>query len=210
MAYEQLSERERERILELRAKGLGPTAIGSSLGRNKGTISRELKRNSAPVATPPERLMSVPKLVVATARLRARWLAPRCSKRCVRDSGSVGLPIKLWGAGGWPVEWLRDDSSPDKPSTVGGLATAQKPLFCGRICDTDATAVAAVGCEEFRSPTASASTFVRLKSLIVSRSGTGKATRWWVRNNRVIWSLWWSDRRDCCWSSRRRASMPLS
>lgn len=45
MAYEQLSESERERILELRAKGLGPTAIGRSLGRNKGTISRELKRN---------------------------------------------------------------------------------------------------------------------------------------------------------------------
>ena len=46
MAYEQLSEHERECLLELRAKGLGPTAIGRTLGRNKGTISRELKRNS--------------------------------------------------------------------------------------------------------------------------------------------------------------------
>ena len=46
MAYEQLSASERERLLELRATGLGPTAIGRILGRNKGTISRELKRNS--------------------------------------------------------------------------------------------------------------------------------------------------------------------
>ena len=45
MSYRQLNETERERIDELSCKGHGPTAIGQELGRHKGTISRELRRN---------------------------------------------------------------------------------------------------------------------------------------------------------------------
>ena len=45
MSYQQLNETERERIYELHLTGLGPTAIGRQLGRDKSTISRELRRN---------------------------------------------------------------------------------------------------------------------------------------------------------------------
>lgn len=45
MSYQQLNETERERIYELQLTGLGPSAIGRQLGRDKSTISRELRRN---------------------------------------------------------------------------------------------------------------------------------------------------------------------
>jgi len=43
--YKHLTIREREKILEYRAQGKGIREIGSKLGRNPSTISRELKRN---------------------------------------------------------------------------------------------------------------------------------------------------------------------
>ena len=46
--YTHLHAHERDQISELRAQGLGPTAIGQRLGRSKSTISRELKRNALP------------------------------------------------------------------------------------------------------------------------------------------------------------------
>jgi transposase, IS30 family len=46
--YEQLTESERCAIHRLRMSGLSVTAIGCELGRNKGTISRELRRNALP------------------------------------------------------------------------------------------------------------------------------------------------------------------
>lgn len=44
--YTQLSEFERVRIYEGKKKGWGPTQIAESIGRDKSSISRELKRNS--------------------------------------------------------------------------------------------------------------------------------------------------------------------
>ena len=44
--YKHLTLYERENLLFLRAKGYSITAIAKSMGRNKGTISRELRRNS--------------------------------------------------------------------------------------------------------------------------------------------------------------------
>ena len=44
--YPHLTRQEREQIAELRAQGLGPTAIGAAIGRDKSTISRELRRNA--------------------------------------------------------------------------------------------------------------------------------------------------------------------
>ena len=44
--YKHLTLYERENLLFLKAKGYSITAIAKSLGRNKGTISRELRRNS--------------------------------------------------------------------------------------------------------------------------------------------------------------------
>ena len=46
--YIQLTLREREKIFALRARGKTATNIAEILGRNKSTISRELRRNRAP------------------------------------------------------------------------------------------------------------------------------------------------------------------
>jgi len=44
--YTQLSQEERDRLAVLRSRGLTLQEIGQNLGRNPGTLSRELKRNS--------------------------------------------------------------------------------------------------------------------------------------------------------------------
>jgi len=44
--YPHLTRCERDQIAELKAQGLGPTAIGKAIGRDKSTISRELRRNA--------------------------------------------------------------------------------------------------------------------------------------------------------------------
>ena len=44
--YPHLTRSERDQIAELKAQGLGPTAIGRAIGRHKSTISRELQRNA--------------------------------------------------------------------------------------------------------------------------------------------------------------------
>jgi IS30 family transposase len=47
--YNQLSSEERDRIAVLRAQGASFRAIGEAIGRSKGTICREMQRNSAPI-----------------------------------------------------------------------------------------------------------------------------------------------------------------
>lgn len=47
--YKQLSSEERDKIAVLRAQGVSFRAIGEAIDRDKGTICRELQRNSAPV-----------------------------------------------------------------------------------------------------------------------------------------------------------------
>ena len=44
--YRHLDRSERDRIAELKARGLGVTAIAEAICRNKSTVSRELKRNA--------------------------------------------------------------------------------------------------------------------------------------------------------------------
>ncbi len=46
--YEQLTESERCEIFRLHATGISQAEIGRMIGRNKGTISRELRRNALP------------------------------------------------------------------------------------------------------------------------------------------------------------------
>jgi len=43
--YKHLTSEERDRIAELRAQGMGVSAIARDLGRDKSTVSRELRRN---------------------------------------------------------------------------------------------------------------------------------------------------------------------
>jgi transposase, IS30 family len=47
--YIQLSSEERDKIAILRAHGLSLEKIAQAIGRNKSTISRELKRNNSPI-----------------------------------------------------------------------------------------------------------------------------------------------------------------
>jgi IS30 family transposase len=47
--YRHLSIDERERIAQLRHEGAGLNEIARQLGRDKGTISREIQRNGAPL-----------------------------------------------------------------------------------------------------------------------------------------------------------------
>ena len=47
--YKQLSSEERDQIAVLRAAGVKITGIAKVIGRDKGTISRELKRNKSPI-----------------------------------------------------------------------------------------------------------------------------------------------------------------
>ena len=47
--YIHLSIEERDKITILRAQGLSLEKIAHALGRNKSTISRELKRNNSPI-----------------------------------------------------------------------------------------------------------------------------------------------------------------
>jgi len=47
--YNQLSSEERDKIAILRAQGLSLEKIAQAIGRNKSTISRELKRNISPI-----------------------------------------------------------------------------------------------------------------------------------------------------------------
>ena len=44
--YSRLTRLERDRIADLKAQGLGPTAIGTAIGRHKSTVSRTLRRNA--------------------------------------------------------------------------------------------------------------------------------------------------------------------
>ena len=45
MAYTHLALEERYRISALSVQGLGPAAIAAEIGRDKSTVSRELRRN---------------------------------------------------------------------------------------------------------------------------------------------------------------------
>src|SRR5574340_719469 len=46
--YIHLTEAERELIATMHWEGKGPSEIATTIGRDKGTISRELKRNASP------------------------------------------------------------------------------------------------------------------------------------------------------------------
>lgn len=49
LSYQHLSSEERDQIEYLRAQGKNVPDIAESVGRNKGTISRELRRNRSPI-----------------------------------------------------------------------------------------------------------------------------------------------------------------
>jgi hypothetical protein len=105
-----LSFEEREEIAILRAQGKGVREIASSLGRNPGTISRELRRNAATRSGRAEYRATV-----------AQWKAQQAAKRPKtaklvsnprlreyvqeRLSGSVRQPDGTLVAGPEPPAW---------------------------------------------------------------------------------------------------------
>ncbi len=88
-----LSFEEREEIAILRAQGKGVREIAGSLGRNPGTISRELRRNAATIrpseirtmqhdqpAAGMHRVVLLPDHVVARDACDARRCRPDCAR----------------------------------------------------------------------------------------------------------------------------------
>ncbi len=81
--YKHLTLFERENLLLLRAKGYSITAIAEKLGRNKGTISRELRRNTSKGEYMP---------VTAQQQYQKRRIACRPRKRL--DNGNILEHVK--------------------------------------------------------------------------------------------------------------------
>lgn len=100
---------EREEIAILHAQGHGPTEIGRRIGRDKSTISRELRRNAATRATNPGYRASTaqwkaeiaakrPKPAKLTQNPRLRdYVQQRLSGQLVRPDGTViSGPDTIW------------------------------------------------------------------------------------------------------------------
>ena len=101
--YTQLNEQERTIIERLWKEGHGPTAIGERIGRNKGTISRELSRNNyeslyfavtAQVKATERRWIASSKsridlklLSLALKKLEKKWSPDQISKRLKLERG---------------------------------------------------------------------------------------------------------------------------
>lgn len=88
--YKHLNSDERDKLAVLRSKGLSIRAIAKDLGRNPGTVSRELKRNAPPVNS--GYYLAHKAQGRAMARRRAAVRRPRLKSQRVR--GYVGRMLK--------------------------------------------------------------------------------------------------------------------
>lgn len=96
--YQHLNSDERDKLAVLRSKGLSIRAIAKELGRNPGTVSRELKRNAPPVNL--GYYLAHKAQGRAVARRRAAVRRPRLKSPRVR--GYVGRMLKR----GWSPELI--------------------------------------------------------------------------------------------------------
>ncbi len=78
-----LTMEERDRLAQLRHQGANQKEIAQALARDKGTISRELRRNGTELNTSPDRLSGNASAAGVNARSFARWMLPHSTKRCV-------------------------------------------------------------------------------------------------------------------------------
>ena len=105
-----LSFAEREEIALLRAQGKGVREIGRSVGRDPGTISRELRRNAATRGGKPEYRATVAQWKAQQAPKRPKTAKPASNPRLreyvqERLSGSVRRPDGTVVTGPEPPAW---------------------------------------------------------------------------------------------------------
>ena len=105
-----LSFAEREEIALLRAQGKGVREIGRSIGRDPGTISRELRRNAATRGGKPEYRATVAQWKAQQAAKRPKTAKPASNPRLreyvqERLSGSVRRPDGTVVTGPEPPAW---------------------------------------------------------------------------------------------------------
>jgi len=114
--YNHLSSEERDKIAVLRATGSKPSEIGKVLGRNKSTISRELRRNRAPIYD-----VYLAHKAQERARKRKREAArrPRLKNRAIRQYAVTRI-MK-----GWSPEQISGRICFDHP----GLTISQEAIY---------------------------------------------------------------------------------
>src|SRR4030067_205778 len=109
-SYVHLSADERLRIYQLSREGLSQAEIARRLGRHKGTISRELRRNEAPAGYLPD---------LAQRRYQAR--RQRCRPRLRLAERTLRRGVILLLEQGWapqpPFTGARPRPPPQRPQT---------------------------------------------------------------------------------------------
>ena len=105
--YKQLSSEERDKIAVLRAHGLSLADIAQVIGRDKSTISRELRRNKAPIYN-----VYLPHKADARAKMRKEQASkrPRLKDSMIKEY--VIAKLKL----GWSPEQIAGRLSKDHPN----------------------------------------------------------------------------------------------
>jgi IS30 family transposase len=122
--YQHLNSDERDKLAVLRSKGMSIRAIAKDLGRNPGTVSRELKRNAPPVHS--GYYLAHKAQGRAVARRRAAVRRPRLKsqrvrayvRRMLKRGWSPELIAGRIGRLGWPeqvcheaiYQWVYEDA----------------------------------------------------------------------------------------------------
>ena len=180
---------EREVISQMRYTGASLSAIGNELGRPRGTISREIKRN-----TPPgwERYYAH----------QADWMAQRrrieSKERFVQHSDRVWSYVKKKLREGWSPEQtagrMADDFADDESMRISHetiyawIGTNGRAASTGSICvsrDANAANVTAAAANGDKSPVAWASGNVPRWWSIAAVWAIGRATRWRAKGSRA-------------------------
>ena len=115
--YKHLSSMERDRIAVMRAQGSPLSEIGARLGRDKATISRELRRNR-----PPGRRGAYFSQA-ADERARARWMSSHQKERIKNPAIRAYLEEKL--VAGWSPELIAGRLGHDLP----GLSISHETIY---------------------------------------------------------------------------------
>jgi len=114
--YKHLSIDERERIAQLKNGGTGLSEIAGQLGRDKGTISRELKRNGAPVYN-------------SYTPCRAQYRADERRRTASRRERLRDDSIRLYVHEKLLAEWAPEQISGRLPMEHPGLSISAEAIY---------------------------------------------------------------------------------
>ena len=121
--YKHLTLSEREKILFLKASGKSITAIAQELGRNKGTISRELRRNAIDGEYMP---------VNAEAQYKERRTACRPKKKLANDALRAHVENRLLDCQ-WSPEQIAGRLMSEFGICVVSYATIYRAIYSGML-----------------------------------------------------------------------------